>query len=31
MVFGREILYNTLKFPDYEVVAVEALTWRNLM
>ena len=31
MIFVREMLHNTLKSPEYEVVALEALTWRNLM
>ena len=27
----REMLHNTLKFPEFEVVNLEALIWRNLI
>ena len=29
--FVREMLHNTLKFPEFEVVTLEALIWKNLI
>ena len=29
--FVREMLHITLKFPEFEVVTLEALIWRNLI
>ena len=31
MKFVREMFYDTLKFPEFEVVTLEALIWRNLI
>ena len=31
MKFVREMLHITLKFPEFEVVTLEALIWRNLI
>ena len=31
MKFVREMLHNTLKFPEFKVVTLEALIWRNLI
>ena len=28
MKFVREMLHNTLKFPEFEVVTLEALIWK---
>ena len=31
MKFVGEMLHITLKFPEFEVVTLEALIWRNLI
>ena len=31
MKFMREMLHITLKFPQFEVVTLEALIWKNLI
>ena len=31
MKFVREMLHNTLKFPEFEVVTPEASIWKNMI